>query len=322
MSRVDEALRRAAERARQQDSEAPVASATPIGVDAEQFDGESFPIEMPDRWRERPAPAPAAPPVEVATPPVTDPVSPPELSSSRFVHLDARLAAKVVVDQTMRPGSREQYRRLAATLHHSQVATGLKVVMIASAVVGEGKTLTASNLALTLSESYKRDVLLIDADLRRPSVNTVFGMNGSPGLAEGLHSQEEPQLLLHKVSSRLSILPAGKPSPDPMAALTSDRMRRLIDEAKEAFDWIIIDTPPVGLLTDANLLAAMVDGALLVVHAGSTPYDQVKRAVEAIGAGKLLGVVLNRVNYQPNVYQYGYEYYGHSHSAAADPPPQ
>lgn len=318
MSRVDEALRRAAERARQQDSEAPVASATPIGVDAEQFDGESFPIEMPDRRRERPA----APPVEVVTHPVKDPVLQPELSSSRFVQLDARLAAKVVVDQTMRPGSREQYRRLAATLHHSQVATGLKVVMIASAVVGEGKTLTASNLALTLSESYKRNVLLIDADLRRPSVNTVFGMNGAPGLAEGLHSEEEPQLLLHKVTSRLSILPAGKPSLDPMAALTSDRMRRLIDEAKEAFDWVIIDTPPVGLLTDANLLAAMVDGALLVVHAGSTPYDQVKRAVEAIGAGKLLGVVLNRVDYQPQVYQYGYEYYGHSHSPAAEPPSQ
>ena len=73
-------------------------------------------------------------------------------------------------------------------------------------------------------------------------------------------------------------------------------MQRLIDEAREAFDWVIIDTPPVGLLTDANLLASMVDGAVLVVKAGSTPYDLVKRAVDAIGPSKLLGVVLNRAH--------------------------
>ena len=85
-----------------------------------------------------------------------------------------------------------------------------------------------------------------------------------------------------------------------MAGLTSERMRRLIDEAREAFDWVIIDTPPVGLLTDANLLASMVDGAVLVVKAGSTPYDLVKRAVDAIGRERLLGVVLNRADEQPH----------------------
>ncbi len=215
----------------------------------------------------------------------------------------------------MLPASREQYRRLAATLHHHQTDNGLKVVMIASAMMGEGKTLTAANLALTLSESYQRSVLLIDADLRRPSLNKVFGINGAPGLAEGLSALEEGKVTLHQVSPRLSVLPAGKPSSDPMAGLTSGRMRRVIDEARESFDWVILDTPPVGLLTDANLLAAMVDGTVLVVQAGSTPYDLVKRAVEAIGAARVLGVVLNRADTQAHGYGYGYgyEYYGSSH---------
>ena len=80
-----------------------------------------------------------------------------------------------------------------------------------------------------------------------------------------------------------------------MAGLTSQRMQRLIDEARAMFDWVIIDTPPVGLLSDANLLAAMVDRALVVVRAGSTPYDLVRRAVDAIGRDRVIGVVLNRV---------------------------
>jgi Mrp family chromosome partitioning ATPase len=122
----------------------------------------------------------------------------------------------------------------------------------------------------------------------------MFKVRGAPGLNEGLTAADEPKLPLHDVSPRLTILPAGMPNSDPMAGLTSRRMQSLIDEAREAFAWVIIDTPPVGLLTDANLLASMVDGVVLVVKAGSTPYDLVKRAVDTIGPSKLLGVVLNR----------------------------
>ena len=219
---------------------------------------------------------------------------------------------RLVPDQNMPAACREQYRRLAATLHHGQVDTGLKVVMIASAVAGEGKTLTATNLALTFSESYHRSVLLIDADLRRPSVHGVFQIPGAPGLSDGLMDLEHKTLPLHQVSERLTILPAGRPSSDPMAGLTSVRMKRLIGEARETFDWVIIDTPPVGLMTDANLLAAMADGALLVIKAGATPYQVVKRAVDAIGRDRLLGVVLNRtVHGLLNGHKYYDYYYGH-----------
>ncbi|MGH9173523.1 MAG: CpsD/CapB family tyrosine-protein kinase, partial [Vicinamibacterales bacterium] len=207
---------------------------------------------------------------------------------------------------------REQYRRLAATLHQAQGASGLKVVMIASAVQREGKTLTATNLALTFSESYQRRVLLIDADLRRPTLHTIFGVDNSSGLSQGLLSPEHHQLPVRDVSPRLAILPAGGPTTDPMAGLTSDRMRRLIEEAREAFDWVIIDTPPVVLLSDANLLGAMVDAAVLVVRAGSTSYDLVNRALAAIGRERVIGVVLNSANGgghtkgEDSYYHYGY----------------
>ncbi len=118
--------------------------------------------------------------------------------------------------------SREQYRRLAAALHHAQEATGVKVVMIASAVAGEGKTLTAANLALTFSESYQRVVLLIDGDLRRPSLHRMFKIDVESGLTDALGvgrtSRSWPSI---ELSDRLTILPAGRPNSDPMAGLTS-----------------------------------------------------------------------------------------------------
>lgn len=240
--------------------------------------------------------------------------SEPQKAGSIFEHLDARLAEKIVVDDRMVPAIREQYRRLAAALHHAQAADGLKVVMIASAVEKEGKSLTSSNLALTLSESYRRRVLLIDADLRRPSLHTTFNLGQPSGLSEALMSVEEKKLALHTVSDMLTVLPAGRPSSDPMAALTSPRMRHVLQEARDAFDWVVIDTPPIGLLADANLLASMVDATVLVVKAGATPFSLVKRAVEAIGPGRVLGVVLNLASLHGR--EYGYGYYGYSYAAA------
>src|SRR5713226_1453218 len=186
-----------------------------------------------------------------------------------IARLNPSLAQKVVIDREMMPLSREQYRRLAASLHHLHGTTGLKVVMISSGVPGEGKTLTAANLALTFSESYQRTVLLIDADLRRPSQHHLFQIENSAGLSDGLSAVAGPPLKVRQVSERLALLPAGESLSDPMAGLTSPRMQRVIAEAREMFDWVIIDTPPLGLLPDAKLLGTFVDGAVLVIKAGS-----------------------------------------------------
>lgn len=231
-----------------------------------------------------------------------------EPDSNLFERLDSRLTEKVVIDGNMSAVSREQYRRLAAVLHDAQSTTGLQVLMVASAVAGEGKTLTASNLALTFSESYQKRVLLIDGDLRRPTLHSVFRLDTASGLADGLLSPTDTKMVVRQVSSRLAVLPAGRPSSDPMAGLTSERMKRLLAEARGAFDWVILDTPPVMLLPDAHLMTSMIDGAVLVVRAGSTPYELVRRASDAIGRSRIVGIVLNQAepSSQEDHYQYSY----------------
>ncbi len=201
----------------------------------------------------------------------------------------------------------EQYRRLAAALHHAQIDHGYRTLMVSSALAGEGKTLTCTNLALTLSESYRRHVLLIDGDLRRPGLDQVFCVPNVSGLSDGLKDDAEPRLSLLQITPTLALLPAGRPDADPMGALTSSRMRRILAEAAARFDWVIVDTPPVGLLADANLLGKMVDVALLVVDAGRTQLPVLERAVETIGRERLIGVVLNRTDLPAGTY--GYRYY-------------
>ena len=209
------------------------------------------------------------------------------------------------------PLALEQYRRLAAPLHDVQVEQGLKTVMITSSVPREGKTLTAINLALTLSESYARHVLLIDADLRRPSVHEALGVRNETGLSEALRD-ERHQLTFVEWSPRLSVLPAGQPGANPLAGLTSGRMRALLDECEARFDWVLLDTPPVGLLPDAQLLARLIRAVVFVIGAVSTPSLAVERAVAEIGHECILGAVLNRVEERtiPEIWYYNEQYYG------------
>jgi capsular exopolysaccharide synthesis family protein len=224
---------------------------------------------------------------------------------------DPQLIGKLLGTEGFSGAALEQYRKLAATLHHAQNERGIRVIMTASALPGEGKSLTAVNLALTLSESYRKRVLLIDADLRRPTVQRVFGLPPIGGLNEGLKLPEDRAMAVTQISDQLFVLPAGRPEADPMSGLTSDRMRRLITQAAAAFEWVIIDTPPVGLLPDASLLADFVDGVLLVVRAGKAPFSLVKRTVEAITHERILGVVMNAVDYAHDRNAGGYyEYYG------------
>jgi receptor protein-tyrosine kinase len=233
----------------------------------------------------------------------------PPKKTHTFTQVDGRYEGKTLLDLGVSGQSREQYRRVATCLHHSQAISGTRVVMVTSALVAEGKTLTAANVALTLSESYKKNVLLIDADFRRPSLHAIFGVNGTQGLADALLASDDEQVHVRQVSPRLGILLGGRPISDPIAALTSDRMRQLIEEARKSFDWVIIDTPPVALLTDANLVAAITDGVLMVVKAGHTPWHIVDRAVQAIGRERTLGVVLNRANeYGQGSTYYNYYY--------------
>jgi capsular exopolysaccharide synthesis family protein len=223
----------------------------------------------------------------------------------------AKGLGKVVVGAKADPGLVEQYRRLGAALHHHQLQTGARTLMVTSAAASEGKSLTATNLALTLSQSYERRVLLIDADLRRPSLHEMLRLPNSVGLSDSLRHPERSIVKYHAVTSTLSVFSAGRPDSDPMAGLVSDTMNRILTEAAQRFDWVIVDTPPVALLPDANLLAAMIDTALLVIGANSTPYPLIRRAIEAIGEQRILGVVLNRMAVADIVASYNYYGYGY-----------
>lgn len=268
MGRIEDALRQAGRQ-------------TPETPDEEQGSGlETFPS----------GPETIDSPVSPVAPVAAVEVREPQAASSGPRELE-----RLVLHRDTEPVVVEQYRRLAAVLHHAQADRGVKVVMLASAQAAEGKTLTAVNLALTLSESYRRRVLLIDADLRRPSVGRLFGVSSTTGLSDCLKSRELQSLRVTNVTDSLGLLLAGVADRDPMAGLTSGRMQEIIEQAAATFDWVILDTPPVGLLTDAHLLAAMVDAAVLVIDAGTTQHAVVQRAIESIGREKIVGVVLNRV---------------------------
>ena len=308
MSRLEQALRRR-DKEREGGSGGQAASGghgwrrwhdveTPI-VPAWQL--ERFPIENP-RGHEAPSSEPAierpaprlsagpslAPPADLAT--ATQPITP-----TRFRQFNRAVAGKLVGDRRMNPKAVEQYRRLAASLHHVQVERGTRKVMITSAVSGEGKTLTALNLALTLSTSYRRRVVLIDANLRSPSVHALLDVANVVGLNEALTEAGQTTPALLELSPRLSVLPAGRPDPDPMGPLTSPRMATIIDEMAAKFDWVIVDTPPVVLLPDTNLLVKIVDTAIIVIEAGKTSCDLIERAIQVIGRPRVLGFVLNSV---------------------------
>lgn len=299
MSRIDEALRR---------------TAVPGGTRAAHSLREASPLVAEPTLTSYPAEVPGG----ATRPRRADAVAKrgqADATAARKVPAFSReMNGKLVVRQAT-PVAVEQYRKLAGTLHELQASQGTKTLLVTSALPREGKSLTVTNLALTLSESYHRRVLLIDADLRRPSLHEIFGLPVTSGLSETLR-QEPAKLSPVHLTDYLSIVPAGRADSDPMAALSSDGMRRLLEQAAEEFDWVLLDAPPVGIMPDANLLARLTEGVILVIAAGMTPYKLVERAINDIGRESVVGVVLNRVALS-SIPQNGYydEYYGVSDSA-------
>jgi len=286
MSRIDDALNRANALADRPDDIARRPSVATHQEVLEQYPRERAAQRLEEREAE---------PRAVSVP-VRD-VEPPRGVRTTAARQDAAFEGRLILNPSAESlaVAKEQYRRLAAALHDLQVQHGLATLMVTSALPQEGKTLTLSNLALTLSESYGRSVIVIDADLRRPGIHKVFGVPGSVGLVEALHGQGTTPALL-RVSPLLSVLPAGRAGSDSMAWLASDRLPSLVRDLSSACNWLLIDAPPVGLLPDAQLLARSVDGVVFVVRAGATPYRLVQRAVEQIGRERIVGAVLNRAD--------------------------
>lgn len=306
MSQIDRALNRA----RQGGALADRATLSPLNEAEPQIrhvDGsilEDYASES--RRDESPAPRvqPAATPAARKTQ---------QTQQARAANYPSWLQGKLVVDRDLNPTSAEQYRRLGATLHGLQDERGLKTLMVSSTVPREGKTLTVANLALTLSEAYDFRVLVIDADLRRPSIHEVFGVPNAPGLADVMRDGTGNVPLI-EVAPKLAVLTAGRvSSATPMAELAHERLPALIKKVSPQFDWILLDTPPTGVFPDARLVAKVADAILFVIGAGLAPYDLVQRAIAELG-DLVIGTVLNRVDERTLV---GADYYSAGYQSDA-----
>lgn len=237
----------------------------------------------------------------------TSRTSEPSAESCPFSDLDDR---RLIVHPEADPVFVEQYRHLGTALHHAQLKDGIRSLLVTSAVGSEGKTLCATNLALMLSRSFKRRVLLVDGDLRKPSVHHLLQIENGAGLTDIL-KRPGGRLPVHTLPPALSVITAGHHDPDPVSLLASDAAGRFLSEARDDFDWVVVDTPPVVLFPDAELVADRLDTCVMVVSATTTTPQVAARAVAAIGASRTLGVVLNRAQPTEVAAGYGYGQYGY-----------
>jgi capsular exopolysaccharide synthesis family protein len=191
----------------------------------------------------------------------------------------------------------EKFRRLKTMLAHGEEG-GPQVIVVTSAAPAEGKSMLATNLALAFAGDHQGEVLLLDADLRRPTIERWLSPAPKLGLAELLLGQTEvDHVLLELENSPLRIIPAGTPPRDPVELLSADTTGAVIDSLRARFKHVIIDTPPIVPFTDADAVGRHSDGVLLVARSGATRRAMLLQAVASVTSTQLLGLVLNDVTY-------------------------
>jgi capsular exopolysaccharide synthesis family protein len=203
----------------------------------------------------------------------------------------------------------EQYRTIRTNIQYSSVDQELKTILVTSSGPGEGKSTTTANLAATFAQLGLK-VLLVDADLRKPTVHHTFGVSNLNGFTSVLTRQLSIEEAVKETKEKnLFIITSGPIPPNPSELLSSKNMTQFIQDAREEFDYIFFDTPPLLAVTDAKVIANQCDGSILVVSSGKTEMEPAKRAKELLvnTPSKLLGVVLNNKAIQKNDYYY---YYG------------
>jgi capsular exopolysaccharide synthesis family protein len=245
--------------------------------------------------------APAGPDVRTAAPPIT-------AASLRraAAQLDGRLVA-ALAPQSL---AAEQYRSLRTRLTRAESARAMRTIIVTSPAKGDGKSLTAGNLALTMAQEFQQRVLLLDADLRRPSIHRLFGVAESPGLSDVLMGGATIEdALLEIPEYHLTVMPSGIVPTHPAELLGSAAMRRVLDTLRTRFDRIILDMPPVAPLADVTIASGLADGVLLIVRAGVTPKPAIERALAGLDLSKVLGLVLNDGGDSASHYGYGADGY-------------
>jgi receptor protein-tyrosine kinase len=195
-----------------------------------------------------------------------------------------------------------------------QAQQDLRVIVCTSASPAEGKTFTACNLALAQAQ-LELPVLLADLDLRRPVVHQQFQCERSPGFSDFLLGEKSlEECIRHVEGTNLYILPAGSAVRNPLELLNMRPVRYTLDSFRKVFNWVILDTPPLLFSADANLLATITDGIILVVRIGSTTYDSVVRAIQTLCENNVLGIVANGARAGELYSKYTYYYTKHENA--------
>jgi len=212
----------------------------------------------------------------------------------------------------------ESYRGIRTSLLFSSADKPPKIILVTSAGPSEGKTLTSTNLAITMAQAGSR-VVIVDCDMRKPKVHKMFGIGRDKGMSSVLVSNELENVLqdviIHSDIPNLDVIPCGPIPPNPSEIIGSQKMNRIMEKLLEQYDRVILDSPPITAVTDSTILAKFVDGVMLVVHAGVTPRQVVKTGLEQLQGvdASILGAVLNDVDTGKEsyyYYQYYYYYYG------------
>jgi len=203
----------------------------------------------------------------------------------------------------------EEFRTLRTRLNHLQTLQPLHTVIVTSPSPAEGKTFSAVNLALAESHLAENYVLLADFDLRRPIIHNLFQTDRTPGLSDYLSGQCPFSAALRKIAGmNLYFLPAGSPVKNPLELLNLKQAKNLFEELPQLFNWSIFDTPPLLFSADANLLATLADGTILVVKIGTTTFDNVTRAIQSLCENNVLGIVANGARASELYSKYTYYY--------------
>ena len=205
----------------------------------------------------------------------------------------------------------EQYRAIRTNIEYSNVDQNTKTILVTSSDKNEGKTTTVSNLAVSFANLNKK-VLLIDCDLRNASIHKMFKINNIYGLTDILAKDRAVDKCIQETElENLYVLTAGAIPPNPAEILSSEKMKNLIEDLKNIYDYIFIDTPPIGLVTDAGVLSSFIDGVVLVVKSESVEkkyLEETKKKLDAVDA-RILGAILNSYKSEQKDYEY-YSYYG------------
>jgi capsular exopolysaccharide synthesis family protein len=210
----------------------------------------------------------------------------------------------------------EAFRLLGVRLRHLRRDRPLKTVLITSTIPQEGKSMVAANLACTLALKTQQRTLVLEGDLRRPSLSQMFGLGRNPGISEWLEGDRTlATSIYHLERPNIWILPAGSAPSNALELLQSGRLFSLMDQLTVLFDWIIIDSPPVLPLADTSVWMRLADGILLTTRQGTTEKRQLQRGLEAIESKKLIGAL---VNSSKHAAASDYYYYGPAAASGSD----